>query len=306
MDKISLNYDIVERSVKRFINHVFLQGLHRTFQSVRCYFYGMNNDLDLIIKQYPEDQNVLRVYAIGDVHVGSPQFDERAIRKKIKIIHDDPCAAVCLCGDLGDYGLKNSVSNVYQATLSPREQMDYIYELFLPVADKIAACVPGNHEDRITKEVGICPMLTICSRLGCPEVYRESVAITKYIFGRWKGTVKPMSFIGITLHGSTQYKHRKHIACYDGVDLAISGHCHAPTYVPHGRIRIDSHNASAQHVPYKEIVVDANLTPGGYGIKKEYEIAPPPELQYIELSGYREPNNKRTKRRVMDFHSIQI
>ena len=81
----------------------------------------MNNDLDLIIKQYPDDMNILRVYAIGDVHVGSPQFDERAIKKKIQIIHDDPNAAVCLCGDLGDYGLKNSKTNVYQATMSPRQ-----------------------------------------------------------------------------------------------------------------------------------------------------------------------------------------
>ena len=45
----------------------------------------MQNDLDLIIKQYPDDMNILRVYAIGDVHVGSPQFDEKAIKKKIQI-----------------------------------------------------------------------------------------------------------------------------------------------------------------------------------------------------------------------------
>ena len=119
----------------------------------------MHNDLDLIIKQYPDDMNVLRVYAIGDVHVGSPQCD------------------------LGDFGLKNSKTNVYQATMQPREQIDYIYELFLPIAEKISACVPGNHEERFVREVSICSMLTLCSMWNISEVYRENVAITKYSFG---------------------------------------------------------------------------------------------------------------------------
>ena len=94
----------------------------------------MNNDLDLIVKKYPQNWNVLRVYAIGDVHVGSEQFDERAVKTKIQRIKDDEQGVVVLCGDLGDYGLKNSKTNVYQATMQPKEQQEYIYELFLPSA----------------------------------------------------------------------------------------------------------------------------------------------------------------------------
>lgn len=72
----------------------------------------MNNDLDVIIKKYSREQDILRVYAIGDVHVGSREFNEAAIKKKIDIIKNDPYAALCICGDLGDYGLKNSKTNV--------------------------------------------------------------------------------------------------------------------------------------------------------------------------------------------------
>lgn len=266
----------------------------------------MQNDLDLIIKQYPDDMNVLRIYALGDIHVGSPQFNEQAIKKKIKIIEDDPNAAVCLCGDLGDFGLKNSKTNVYQATMQPREQIDYIYDLFLPIADKISACVPGNHEERFVREVGICPMLTLCSMWNIPEVYRENVAITKYSFGISDGGSNPITFIGITTHGSTRNKHHKFIACFDGIDFAISGHTHTPEYSPHGKIRVNSRSATASHVPYKEIVVDANLQPGGYAIKNEYEIAPPPELQYLELSSYRDGDKARRKHKVMNYHSVQI
>ena len=265
----------------------------------------MNNDLDVIIKEYPKNWGTLRVYAIGDVHVGSEQFDERAVKAKIQRIKDDEQGVFVLCGDLGDYGLKNSKTNVYEATMQPKEQQEYIYELFKPITHKLSAVVPGNHEERITREVGLCPLYDLCVRWGVPEVYRENVAITKYIFGN-KGNKQPIVFIGVTTHGSTRNKHRKFINCFDGVDFAVSGHTHTPEYSPHGRIRVDSISATAKHVPYKEIVVDANLTLGGYGLKKEYEVAPPPELQYLELSLYREADHNRLQHKVMDYHAIQI
>lgn len=265
----------------------------------------MRGDLEVITKVYPREQNVLRVYAIGDVHVGSPEFDEKAIKKKLKIIEDDPCGALVLCGDLGDYGLKNSKTNVYKATLSPRQQQEYIYELFSPVVNKVTAAVPGNHEERLTREVGICPLYDIAVRLGIEDVYRENLAITKYVFGSIRGKKQQNVFYGITTHGTTRNKHKKFLGCIDNMDFAVSGHTHTPEYSPHGRIRIERNKGTANHVPYEEIVVDANLMVGGYGLKKEYEIPPPAKLQYIELSVVHEGDN-RTTRRIMNYHSIQV
>lgn len=265
----------------------------------------MLNDLDLIVKTYADDINTLRVYAIGDVHVGSPQFNERAIKKKIDIIKNDQNGVAVICGDLGDYGLKNSKTNVYQATMSPREQQGYIYELFLPIAGKITSVVPGNHEERITKEVGMCPLYDLCVRWGIEDVYRENVAITKYSFGSFYKGSQQIVFVGATTHGSSRAKHKKFIACFDGIDFAVSGHTHTPEYSPHGKIRVNSIAATASHVPYKEIVVDANLMPGGYGIKNEYEIPAPPELQYLELSASRD-SDRRKIYKSMSYHAVQI
>lgn len=264
----------------------------------------MFNDLDVIIKNYPTEMNVLRVYAIGDVHVGSPNYNDAAIRKKIEIIQNDPNGVVCLCGDLGDFGLKNSVSNVYQQTMSPKDQVEYIYNLFLPIADRITAAVPGNHEERITREVGTCPLYDLCVRWGCHDAYRENVAITKYSFGSYYKNSYPIVFIGVTTHGATRAKHKKFIASFDGVDFTVSGHTHTPEYSPHGKLKVESRTATVSHIPYKEIVVDANLEPGGYGIKKEYEIPAPPELQYLELTAHREKGG--TIQKVMHFHAIQL
>lgn len=272
----------------------------------------MLNDLDVIVKQFPRSWERLNLYAMGDIHVGAPNFDEDAVKKKIQIIASDPCGVVTLCGDLGDYGLKNSKTNTYQAVMQPKEQQEYIYELFLPIKDKIVSAVPGNHEERITKEVGLCPLYDLCVRWGIPDVYRENVAILKLLFGiRANKTLaakhpQQNTFVGITTHGSSKNKNHKFNLCFDGIDWAVSGHCHQPSYSPHGKIRVNGQAATAKHVAYKEIVVDANLTPGSYSLKKEYEIAPPPEIQYLEMYIKRGPAPDRTESKIINYHSIQL
>ena len=266
----------------------------------------MHSDLELIVKEFPADYDCLRVYALGDIHVGSEQFDEESTKKIVDYIYNDPFACVVLCGDLADLGLKNSKTNIYNATMSIREQLDYVYKLFLPIADKITACVGGNHELRITKEVGTCPLYDLCVRWDCPEVYRENLAITKYSFGLIEGQKKRNTFIGITTHGSTRNKHRKFTMTVEGADFSISGHVHDPSYSPRGKLRVNSRYNIAKHVPFKEIVVDAHLKPGGYALKNEYEIAPPVELQYFELSSYRETKSSRNIHKVIDYHAMQL
>ena len=270
----------------------------------------MLNDLDVIVKTYPKSWDRIHLYALGDIHVGSAQFDEDSVRKKVKLIQDDPVGVVSLCGDLGDYGLKNSKTNVYQATMQPKEQQQFIFDLLSPIKDKIVSCVPGNHEERLTRETGIDPMLTIACRLGVEECYRENVAIVKLCFGlranKSPATKQQNTFIVLTTHGTTRNKNHKFNLCFEGVDACISGHVHQPSYSPHGKIRINGHTATAKHVAYKELVVDANLSPGGYSIKHEYEIPPPPELQYLEMYIKRGPAPMREETKVINYHAIQI
>ena len=265
----------------------------------------MRNDLDVIYVTFPPTQDRLRVYAIGDVHIGSPEFDLESVQKKIDIIKNDEYGCVVICGDIADFGLKNSKTNVYLQTMPPKEQQEFAYELFYPIKNKITACVAGNHEYRITKEVGTCPLYDLCVRWNIEDKYRENMAITKYSFGTVRGKKQQNVFIGLTTHGSTRNKHHKFTGGFDGLDFAVSGHIHSPNYSPQGRIRI-SQNGVAKHVPFKEIVVDANLQVGGYGVKHEYEIPPPPELQYLELQVIYDTDRNRTAHRIMNYHSIQI
>lgn len=271
----------------------------------------MNNELEVITKTYPATQNKLHAYAIGDVHVGSPQFNEKAIKKKIDIIKNDELACLCLLGDLGDFALRNSRSNIYQATMQPKEQVDYIYSLFYDVRDKIVCAVSGNHEERLIREGGgIDPLLTLCCRWGCEEVYRENMGIIKLAFGSIKGNVtgkvQQNVFYGLCIHGSTKRKNHVFQLGVEGCDFGFSAHVHEPMYKPNGKIRVSRESGQAHHVPYKEVVVDANLSIGGYGVKHQHEIPAPPELQYLELYTYRDNTNKRALHRVINYHTIQI
>ena len=110
----------------------------------------MRNDLELIIRHFPKSQDRIHLYALGDIHVGAENFNEEAIKKKIDIIKKDDAAVVSVCGDLGDFGLRNSKTNIMRATMSPDAQIDYIYELFLPIKDRILSdtCI---HQEKSKK-----------------------------------------------------------------------------------------------------------------------------------------------------------
>ena len=82
------------------------------------------------------------------MRVAAYQFEVSGdIDSNLEIIKNDPYGVVCICGDLGDYGLKNSKTNVYKATMQPDAQQAYIFKLFEPIKDKIVSAVHGNHEE---------------------------------------------------------------------------------------------------------------------------------------------------------------
>ena len=268
----------------------------------------MLDDLTLINMDLPRSWDRLRVYFLGDLHVGSKQFNETAVRKMVKIIADDEQSCVAVCGDCADFGLKNSKTNVYESTIpNPKDQLMYVKELLDPIASKISAFVPGNHEYRITRETGLCPGYDLCVLWGIQERYRENLAITKYSFGSIRGKSRKVTFIGLTSHGTSRNKSHKFVtSSFDNADFSATGHCHSPWYVPDGKIKIDPINSTAKWCPFAEVIVNPTLTPGGYGLKNQYELAAPPELQYLELYMDYDTDENRTQRRIMNYHSIKV
>ena len=100
------------------------------------------------------NKKVLRLYLIGDTHVGSKACNEKAIAELAKIIAADKFAAVV---GLGDYTESVSPSdyrfNITEVAVE-KESLDNIFycqaarfsELMKPTIGKWAMLIPGNHE----------------------------------------------------------------------------------------------------------------------------------------------------------------
>lgn len=251
------------------------------------------------------DKGEIHVYGLGDVHVGAPNWDPKVTLRKVQTILDDPVGYVHLCGDLMNNGLKNSKTNTYMETLMPQEQKDWIIENLEPLKNRIISAVPGNHEDRTTRDVGISPMYDIMCIWGISERYRENAALSVVRFGKSYNGRGKCVYGGLTTHGSGVNKHAKFVAGFDGIDYAVAGHTHTPSYHAKGKIRLNLQSGTAKHVAYQELIVDPGIKPGDYGLKKEYQIPTPPRLDYFVLHEVKKGAGGQSEKRV-DFCSIMV
>ena len=92
---------------------------------------------------------------IGDIHMGAKTVDVDKIKALAKRYwRANP---VILMGDLIDMGVKKQM--IYQNILNPQEQLNLVEEIIKPL--DIRGYVIGNHEDRIFKEVGFNPYISL-------------------------------------------------------------------------------------------------------------------------------------------------
>ncbi len=82
--------------------------------------YIIKSNFEIIEHNFPEHIKEQKIYFLGDLHVGSTEFNELQWRRTKKYVGDSP---VCFCGDLMDNATKTSKSNSYQATMSPLDFM---------------------------------------------------------------------------------------------------------------------------------------------------------------------------------------
>lgn len=243
----------------------------------------MLNDFTIIEKNLNSDLNYIDLYSFGDVHIGSAELNLDNLKTKIKQIANNDKAYYVICGDMLDCGIKNSKTNCYFQTLNLQEQKELLYTLFSPIKEKCLAIVPGNHENRVTRDVGSNPLYDVACRLKIEDCYRENVAILKLTLGRNKKGKRVVYSVVID-HGTSINKHRQFTYSFDNVDIFISGHTHTPSYNARCKLRIDLKNNKVSQVNYREIVVNSNLDYGGYGAKGNY-LPSAQEMQILRLSG---------------------
>lgn len=245
------------------------------------------------LKDHP---NGITIVPLADAHYGSQEFDSVLWHKTIKRIYDDPHCYAVIVGDMIDNGLKNSVTNIYEATCSPRQQKAWLMEELKPIAPKILAAVGGNHERRSGREVDLDPLYDVMLAIGREDVYRQNIAFMSIQFCREsQGGKSRTSFAFAITHGagggmyigSSANKTERYGSYIDGIDGIITGHTHRPVAFPVSKLVFDHSARSIQQRQFVVVVASSFLNYGGYPTEK---MLPPTAhtTTEIKLAFYRD------------------
>lgn len=236
-----------------------------------------------LIKHKFDAPPFINIYPLGDVHIGSKECDLQLLKEWVEMVKNDPFGYVVIVGDMMNMGLRTSKSNVYEEALNPMQQKELCYELLQPIADKILAGCPGNHEHRAVKEVGINPLYDVFCRLRIEDRYRENACFLKLTVGKVGSN---NNTYGVVLsHGKSKKKDLDWTYAVDGADVFISGHTHLGTHQPCGKIRMDLSHDRVKTVPYQHIVVLPFQQYGGYALRDKYHPCALGQFQRVQFDG---------------------
>lgn len=236
----------------------------------------------------------ITVYPLADVHLGSEESAMPVFARLIAQIASEPNSYVTLQGDLIDNGLKNSVTNIYRATMSPREQKREMAECLAPIRDKILCIIPGNHERRSSNETDDCPAYDIASKLDLEDIYRENMAVIRMGLGK-RSNLKEYTYNVACMHGAgggaqagaTVNRYEAFLSALDGVDILIAGHSHKPYALRGSKLILDLQNHRVLQRPTLSMCAGSWLNYAGYPVTAMMRPVAEPGANRLVLHGTR-------------------
>lgn len=244
----------------------------------------MRDDFDLIVHKLDKELPYINVYPIGDLHIGSGNFSEKAFRRWKNMVEEDEFAKVVIVGDMLDNGLKTSKTNSFEATMQPWEQKKWLTKEFESIKDKIIGAVQGNHEYRSTLIADAYPLYDVLAKLDLEHVYRQNMAFLKINLGQRNAT-RQCSYVFTLAHGASKTRTNNFTYNIDGMDVFINGHVHQPESSFKSKIVIDSKNETVSLRDFVHITVPSFQELGGYSLRALYQAQSSNVIPVIRLNG---------------------
>ena len=232
---------------------------------------------DILWYSLGEDVKEATIFPLADVHLGAEGAEVMAFYKLVGEIAKEPNTYVTLQGDLIDNGTRNSVTNIFRATMPPSQQKREMAKALEPIRDKILCILPGNHERRSGKDADDDPCYDIAAKLDLEDRYREDMAFVRIALGRRiGGNQKPLSYLLACIHGagggalpgSTVNKADRFMQSMDGVDVFIHGHSHKPYALRGSKLVVDTSNKRVTRRPTLTMCAGSWLGYVGYPVEK--------------------------------------
>ena len=234
-----------------------------------------------LIKHKFEGIPYINIYPLGDAHIGSKECNLQLLKEWVEMVRQDPFGYVVVIGDMMNMGLKSSVSNIYEESLTPMQQKELCFEILNPIADKILAGCSGNHEYRAVREACMNPLYDVFCLMRIDDRYRENVCFLKLTVGKVGSN---NNNYGVVLtHGKSKNKDLDWTYAIDGSDVFISGHTHLGTHQPCGKIRMNLRDEIVSKVNYQHIVVLPFQEYGGYAVRSKYRPNASGQFQRIQF-----------------------
>lgn len=240
----------------------------------------MNRDSEILWYDFGQQTKQVTIIPMADVHLGAEGSAWQQFYQLIDTIKSEPDTYVTLQGDLIDNGTRNSVTNVFKATMPPSQQKREMAKALEPIRDKILCLLPGNHERRSGKDADDDPMYDIAAKLDLEERYREGIAFIRIALGkRTSGKVrdnKPHTYYiaathgagGGSLPGAGINRADRFMQSMDGVDVFIHGHTHRPYCLRGSKLVIDAANKRVTRRPTLTMCAGSWLDYVGYPVEK--------------------------------------
>ena len=225
----------------------------------------------------------IKLYAIGDVHIGAKEADLEGFSSFLRRLESEPDSYMVIVGDVLNNGIKDSVTNVYEETMPPSMQVEYAAELLEPVKNKILGCVGGNHEYR-SRVVDYDPLFQVMTLLRIPEMYRQNFAFVRINLER--GNTKDHYALYLT-HGKSANKQKQFAqGGVEGVSAIVQGHTHNGLIQKHSRMVFTKRNRVILK-PIVSLTATSWLTYGGYTARAQMipSVTSDPQALLLEFTG---------------------
>ena len=178
-------------------------------------------EIPVIRRRYDADKHY--VYPLGDVHLGAREHKAEQWEEWLGYIFDHKETSMLGTGDFLNTALKDSVSDIYSETLNPRDGRKLLVNQLRPLAEdgRIDVIIRGNHEERITKATGDCPIEVVSEVLDIP--YAPAAVLLVYEIGDQEYTV----FLRHGTGNGQSVAAAEKSAVVIHADVYVTGHTHA-------------------------------------------------------------------------------
>jgi hypothetical protein len=202
-----------------------LEAIQSTFQSRVFKRYRPVSEYPELIVTIPDELETVELAPLYDVHIGSRDHDGELLKRHLDWIARTPNVFTWNGGDAFENKTPHE-GHMGHDQLSPEEQVLKATETFAVVQHKMLFSIPGNHEDRTSKQAGMSSARRLADNLKVPY-FQDYCFLTI----KWRGNnfrvLAHHGAGGAQTAGAQRNSARKELVWHQP-DILWTGHLHAP------------------------------------------------------------------------------